>query len=363
MVAVGSDTGGSVATSDDVVKNGPMLRRFARVASSIAVILAGAVVPLGPGSVAGAAPAPPGGTDAGGGLRVVNYNILHGTFCDDTTSCQAPDRVDLFLRQLEAAGCPEVVGLQEVSDTLRALFAARLRTVCGGDYRAVFAQVQGNDKEYVLTSLPARKATVLDLPGGLRSASRVELTSDAGPVVLVVTHQDGDNTFPSCRSDIDRYKCPKPCPEGTTFPACQTILGQRLAEQGGPERAIRIYMGDFNVPAGTPRHSGLLADGWVDTHLKAGNPECDPATGVQCTAGRDDKTIATLKDPSAREQERIDFIFVKAPGCAARFDPSADPDGDGTGTGLFAATPAVNGPGGLVWPSDHTAVSMDMTCG
>lgn len=353
-----------------------MLRRFALVPPIVAMILAGLVLPFGPGSVAGAAPAPgsgarayaAGATATGSGaaradLKVVNYNILHGTFCDDATGCQAPDRVDLFVRQLEAAGCPELVGLQEVNDNLRALFAARLPRFCRGAYRPVFADSEGNDKEYVLTSLPARKAEVLPLPGGLRSASRVELTSDLGPVVLVVTHQDGDRDFPSCRSDIDRYQCPKPCPVGTTFATCQTILGQRLAERGGPARAIRIYMGDFNVPVGTPRHSALLADGWVDTHLAAGNPECDPAAGSQCTAGRNDKSIATLKDPGAREQERIDFIFVKAPACAARLDPASDPDGDGVGTGLFAATPAVDGPGGLAWPSDHTAVSMDLSCG
>ena len=99
------------------------------------------------------------------------------------------------------------------------------------------------------------------------------------------------------------------------------------------------------------------------SHLAAGNAECDPATGVQCTSGRDDKTIATLKDPTARESERIDFIFVKPPtGCRPVFDPAADADGDGVGTGLFAAAPAIDGPGGLVWPSDHTAVSMDVSC-
>ncbi|MFA5883833.1 MAG: endonuclease/exonuclease/phosphatase family protein [Acidimicrobiia bacterium] len=338
-----------------------MLRRALVVlALAAAVAVAGdttVMIPAGAAPAAGAAAPSPGD-----GLRVVNFNVLHGTFCDDTASCQAPDRVDLLLRQLEAARCPEVVGLQEVNPNLRALFATRLPQVCGGRYRGVFTEPTGNDTELVLTTLPARKATVVPLPGGLRSASRVELTSALGPVVLVVTHQDGDKTFPSCRSDIERYRCPKPCPEGTTFSACQTILGQRLAEGGGPKRALRIYMGDFNLPAGTPRYAALVGDGWVDTHLAAGNPECDPATGVQCTSGRDDKSIAVLKDPAARETERIDFIFVKAPRCAARFDPVTDADGDGTGTGLFAATPALNGPGGLAWPSDHTAVSMDVSC-
>jgi hypothetical protein len=180
--------------------------------------------------------------------------------------------------------------------------------------------------------------------------------------VLVVTHQDGDKTFPSCRSDVARYRCPKPCPDGTTYSECQTILAQRLAERGSPG-ALRIYMGDFNVPAGSPRYASLLDAGWVDTHLAAGNPECDPATGSECTAGREDQALAALQDPGAREMERIDFIFVKAPkGCRAVYDSGADADGDGVGTGLFASQPAVGGAGGIVWPSDHTAVSMDLSC-
>jgi len=300
---------------------------------------------------------------AGSGLRVVNYNILHGTFCDDAAHCQVSDRLDLFLRQLEAGGCPEIVGLQEVSDEIRGLLVDRAPTVCDGRYEVVFSDTTGNDTELVLTTLPARRPRVLSLPGGLRRASRVELTSPLGPVVLVVTHQDGDKTFPACRNDIDRYRCPKPCPEGATFSECQTILGLGLAEQGGGRKAVRLYMGDFNVPASTPRYDRIVAAGFVDSHLAAGNAECDPATGAQCTSGRIDTEIAALKDPTARELERIDFIFVKPPpGCRATFDPTTDADGDGTGTGLFAAEPATAGPGGLVWPSDHTAVSMDVSC-
>lgn len=329
------------------------------VAAALLLAAAGTAGPLATPAAGGTA-----GAGGGGDLRVVNYNLLHGTFCDDDTHCQVSDRVDLFLRQLEEAGCPEVVGLQEVSDEIRPMFVDRVPDVCGGEYDVVFTDTQGNDTELVLTTLKARRPSVHSLPGGLRRASRVELRSPVGPVVLVVTHQDGDKTFPSCRDDIERYQCPKPCPAGTTYAECQTILGLQLATRGGAKDAIRIYMGDFNVPAGTDRYERILGEGFLDSHLAAGNPECDAATGAECTAGREDQQIAALKDPSAREDERIDFIFVKPPkGCSATFDPITDGDGDGTGTGLFAAAPAVDGPGGLVWPSDHTAVSMDMTCG
>ncbi|MFM8304821.1 MAG: endonuclease/exonuclease/phosphatase family protein [Actinomycetota bacterium] len=320
-------------------------------------LLVGALVALG--AAPGGATAPAASPAAA--LRVVNVNILHGIFCDDGAACQASDRVDLFLGQLEAAGCPEVVGIQEVNDTLRRLFTARLPATCRGAYRTVFADADRNDSELVLTSLRARRPRIVALPGPLRTASRVELTSPAGPVVLVVTHQDGDRDFPACRDDVDRYRCPAPCPVGTTFSECQTIVGLRLAATGGSRRSLRVYMGDFNVPPASPRYQAIVADGFVDSHLAAGNAECDPATGSQCTAGRDDTSIAALKDPTARESERIDFIFVKAPKrCTPRFVPSGS--GTGVGTGLFAATPAPSGPGGLVWPSDHTAVSMELTC-
>lgn len=347
-----------MAIPDAGVKNGGVHRRVP--AGLLLVVVAVATVAVARGPRAAAARS---GTSGGPSLRVVNYNILHGIFCGDGSDCQAPDRVDLFLRQLEEARCPEVVGLQEVNDNLRTLLAARAPTVCGGRYRPVFADSEGVDREYVLTTLRARRPEVVSLAGRFRSASRVELTSAIGPVVLVVTHQDGDAVFPVCRSDLARYRCPEPCPEGTTYPTCQTIVGERLAERGGSKRTTRIYMGDFNVEPGSPRHAALLANGWIDTHLAAGNPECDRATGAQCTAGRDDKSIAALKDPSARQYERIDFIFVKpAKGCTPVFDPVTDADGNGLGTGLFAATPAGDGPGGLVWPSDHTAVSMDLRC-
>jgi endonuclease/exonuclease/phosphatase family metal-dependent hydrolase len=330
---------------------------------AIVMLLVGTAT-IGTGTQVGAQSGGSSGGATGKNLTVVNYNILHGIFCPpDTDACRAPDRVALFLSQLEAAKCPQVVGLQEVSGQLAGLIKQQLPGVCSGKYALAMSPTEGNDKELVFSSLPAKNAKVLQLPGGLRNATRVELQSDLGPVVLVVTHQDGDKTFPSCRNDIARYKCPKPCPDGATFSECQTILAEDFADAVKNKKAIRIYMGDFNVPAGTPRYQRLIDGGWVDSHLAAGNPECNTASGVECTAGRDDVTLTALQDPTAKEKERIDFIFVKAPkACTPKFDSGTDGDGDGTGTGLFAARPAVNGPSGLVWPSDHTAVSMDLSC-
>jgi endonuclease/exonuclease/phosphatase family metal-dependent hydrolase len=336
-------------------------RRAARVTLVVLLLAAAAVVAAPPTAAQSSGSS---GGSAGKNLTVVNYNILHGIFCpSDTDSCRAPDRVALFLSQLQAAKCPQVVGLQEVSGQLAGLIGQQLPGVCAGKYKLAMSVTEGNDKELVFSTLPAKHAKVLPLPGGLRNATRVELQSDLGPVVLVVTHQDGDKEFPACRNDIDRYKCPKSCPEGTTFAECHTVLGEAFGDEVGSKKAIRLYMGDFNIPAGNPRYQRLIGRGWVDSHLAAGNAECVTATGVNCTAGRNDVTLTALQDPTTRESERIDFIFVKAPKpCTPSYDSGTDADRDGTGTGLFAAQPAVNGPSGLAWPSDHTAVSMDLSC-
>ena len=112
-----------------------------------------------------------------------------------------------------------------------------------------------------------------------------------------------------------------------------------------------------------PIPAGLLAAGCVDSHLASGNTKRAITTGVNCTLGRADQSLDALKDPTAKKTERIDFTFVKPPSsCTVAFDPLSDDNRDGLSTGLFASTPAVNGPGGLVWTSDHTAVSADLSC-
>jgi endonuclease/exonuclease/phosphatase family metal-dependent hydrolase len=312
------------------------------------------------------APAFAGAGEAPDGVRIVNFNVLHGINCPQgTEDCQAPDRIDLLARQLEAADCPDVVGLQETNVNIGKLVQGHLSTLCDGDYELAFEQPTGVDRELVLTKLPVKSAKVVQLPGRFRTATRVVLTSPLGPMVLVVTHQDGDPALLTRNSvciATDPRCPPKVCPEGTTVPECQTIVSLNLADEVGGPKAIRVLMGDFNVTPTTERYVRITAD-WTDSHLAAGNAECDPATSVSCTAGREDTTLESLKDPSVRQAERIDFIFVKAPAsCDLTFDPRGDDDGDGLGTGLWNDQPTLDGPNGIVWVSDHTATSADFTC-
>jgi hypothetical protein len=331
----------------------------------VVAITVGAVMLAVAAPVAGA-----GGDDATGGkggaaehVRIVNLNLLHGAFCDDKAGCQAPDRVALLMQQLETAKCPEVVGLQEINANLAGLLEKAVPKICDGKYSIVFGgKPKSLDTERVITTLPVKSTRVDKLVGGFRTASRVVLGSPIGPIVLVVTHQDGDPegrpVGPPCKN------CPPPCKEKQSdIFACQTVAAAASADATGGAKATRVLMGDFNVTPVSARYQSLVADGWVDTYVEAGNPECDPATAEGCSSGRDDKSIASLKDPTKRQVERIDFIFVKpSKSCDVAVDTPGDADGDGVGTGLWNNEPAVDGPGGLAWTSDHTGVSADISC-
>jgi hypothetical protein len=63
--------------------------------------------------------------------------------------------------------------------------------------------------------------------------------------------------------------------------------------------------------------------------------------------------VEALRDPANQERERIDYLFVAPGDCEAAYGP---------GTGLFASDPAVDGPGGLAWPSDHVGTAVELRC-
>jgi hypothetical protein len=319
-----------------------------------------AVAPL----FATAAPAP--ATGSGGGkadLRIVVFNILHGILCSpDTNDCQADDRVALLGRHVQGAECPQVVALEEIGEPMYArISAAPWVQDCGYDVR--WAGVPGPDHELVLTTLPVKRDELTILAGNFRGAYRLQLQSKVAPVVLVVSHQQGDPgpTDPPepCSADV----CPPPCTTTDSVPACQTLQAEQLATKGGPKRALRILAGDFNVTATSDRYRKLVANGWIDSHLAAKNAECDAATGANCTSGREDQAMDDLVDPTSKESERIDFILVKGPkGCRVAFDRASDRDRDGLGTGLFAHEPVSDGPGGIAFASDHTGTAADISC-
>ncbi len=297
-------------------------------------------------------------------LRLVTFNILHGITCPNAPDdCQGDDRMALLGQQLQAAKCPAVVALQEIAPrTYDRVVAAPWVKAC--KYKIVWHDMPLTDRELVLTTLPVTSQKLTVLAGDFRSAYRVELKSKLGPLVLVASHQDGDSEPGADPRLCTPERCPPPCPQNVSEQACQTIQTEALASEGGGKKAIRVLTGDFNVTATSGRYRSIVSNGWIDSHLAAGNAECDPATGSNCTSGRADMSTDDLKNPASKETERIDFLFVKTPGgCKARFDRAADRDKDKLGTGLFADKPVTNGPGGLAYLSDHTGVAADLSCG
>jgi endonuclease/exonuclease/phosphatase family metal-dependent hydrolase len=313
------------------------------------------------GAPAVAAASSRSGTSGGGDVRIATLNLLHGVFCPGGDFCQYKDRVALLEHQLTDAGCPDVVGLQEINKPLYQEIKKTRPGFCDGRYKLVFGPPKGIDTELVLTTMKVKSKKVQKLVGGFRTASRVVLEGPDGPVVAVVTHQEGDQDPGEPVVPCQRT-CPPVC-DGIGVLACQTVVAADMADQVGGDKATRVLMGDFNVTPASDRYKGLIADGWVDSYLATGGPECDPATSIGCTGGREDQAVEALKDPALQEHERIDFLFVKpAAGRECAFDDAADADGDGTPTKLFANEPATDGPGGLVWPSDHMGVIADFSC-
>ena len=328
---------------------------------ALGVVIVGVLAVAGMQVAAAGAPTAPR-VAAQRDLRIVTMNVLHGITCPNAPDdCRGDDRVALLGRQLRAAKCPPVIALEEISPRMydRVRAAPWVKTC---RYEVVWHDMPNIDRELVLTSLPVRRQKLTILAGNFRSAYRVDLRSKLGPLVLVVSHQDGDPE-PGEPKPCNPAECPPECPAAITISDCQTMQAKAIASEGGNPKTIRVLAGDFNVTAASARYESIRADGWIDSHLAAGNPECDPATGADCTSGREDMNTDDLEKPASRESERIDFLFVKAPkGCKVRFDPARDRDRDGLGTGLFADKPATNGPGRLAYLSDHTGVGADLSC-
>ncbi len=306
-------------------------------------------------------------------VTAVSYNLLHGIFCPrETDRCRLADRVDLFWDIVRERGCPEVIALQEGTRETRALLEERSATVCPRPYEIVAGPIETTlDDEIVLTSLPIRAVEQRRLYINFRKVLLVQLEHSSGPLDVFSTHlaSSSDGAGRACAAD-----CPPEClaAGAANVRQCQSVqvanwVGER---HQGPNPAL--VLGDFNDPAGSFVYDQFVGRGFMDASLSAGNPECDPASGIGCTAGREDEELTALESPAYNENERIDFAFVvpgeAGAGCAGRVVP---PHGAGglRGTRLFAdvANPfaATCGPepAAICWASDHVGVQVELACG
>lgn len=291
--------------------------------------------------------------DAGGArtetLSVVSQNLLHGLHCPPVTErCHLATRVELFGQQLQDAGCPAVVGVQEADPEMVAHLRRLARDRCEGRYRLVGGGDPGTDREVVLTTGRVVAHERVRLAGPVRTALWVRLGTGVGLVDLVVTHLASSSDDRPC----DARTCPPPCRPADRLNTCQARQVADLLDERRDPQAVGVVAGDLNATPDEPTLEVFRSLGYLDTHRMAGNPECDPGTGAGCTAGRADDALVALADPTSRQSERIDYVLL-TPGRQCR--PTAP-------TGLFAPEPARRPGAGVVFASDHTGVVATLRC-
>jgi endonuclease/exonuclease/phosphatase family metal-dependent hydrolase len=276
-------------------------------------------------------------------VRVVSQNILHGSSCaPETDNCDLPARVALFSSQLEAADCPELVGLQETNQRIVDELRDALPESCG--YEIVFEGDPGNDREVVLSTLPVIGSRRERLAGPLRTAFLVRVAAPTGVVDFFSTHLASSSDDRPCDADT----CPPPCKTDDSLQLCQSRQVVELVDELAHPDALVVVAGDLNATVDEPTIAVLHDAGLGDSHLEAGNAECDPVTGEQCTSGRIDDAMTDLEDPTSKQSQRIDYIWHGGRDCTV-----------GEPTGLFNGE-AADGP--LAFPSDHTGVIATFRC-
>ena len=319
----------------------------------------------GPGRlVAKAAPAPAACPDAD--VTAASLNVLHGIACPGDDLCRFADRVDLWLAHLVAAGCPDVVALQEILFDSVPVIDARLPGPCG--YQRVYEKTNAVDDAMLLTRVPVVTSSVTKLRGGFRNLLFVRLDHPLGPLDVFVTHlaSDSDGATAPCGDG-----CPAECVAAgaTVRRDCQSVQVAALVGRLHTVATPALVAGDFNESPGSFVYRQMTDPGWIDTYLAAGHPECVPATGVGCTSGRVDDDLSQMESRATNESERIDFVFAVPPTAGScTVDGAGDADGDGARTGLFADAPnpfapaCGPAPAPICWPSDHVGTQVDIDC-
>jgi hypothetical protein len=295
-------------------------------------------------------------TGPAGTLRIADLNMLHGlplgNCPPETEGCKAAVRLDMVWQLLEEADCPEVVTLQEVGPAQKEGIEARIGELCDGAYAIASETGVLPTEQWVLTSLPVIETASLRLAGISRSAQLVRVDSAIGPADIVTTHFvansiDGGPCTPElCTSGV--------CEVGTDARLCNAMETLELIERSADPEAITLVTGDLNDPIDGPPVRLILDAGFADVWEVAGNPDCDPGTGENCTSGQTGPgpydgldVVENVRD------ERIDYILARAPQSCELGVASAS---------MFAAEPFDPPIDGIFWPSDHAGVQAELTC-
>jgi endonuclease/exonuclease/phosphatase family metal-dependent hydrolase len=305
-------------------------------------------------------------------VSVASLNVLHGVTCPpETADCRLADRQDLLFDWIESIDCPDVVLLQEVlGPRILALLVERVASRCDSVYQALGPSTAGQN--YTLTRYPVLQTGEDILMGGIRVLWHAQIDHPTGIVDVFNTHLAAGVDLQPCDA-----ACPQECRDAGAVNSreCQAIQVATLTQQRAAPGSLQILGGDFNANPTSFVYQHIVAqNGWHDTYLDAGNPECDPETGIGCTSGREDSDLSDMESPANGVSRRIDYLFVKWPGegsnatCAYKLDSHRDDDGDGLATRIFADDPNPFAqtcgplPDAICWPSDHEGMQADFNC-
>jgi endonuclease/exonuclease/phosphatase family metal-dependent hydrolase len=266
-------------------------------------------------------------------LRLVTFNLLHGgpwsAFTGEDNELET--RLAMIRDDLRALD-PDVVALQESPVTRRhGDVAARLAQALGLRHvharatdrvvpllgRAITAALGFVEGPAILSRYPIVASRVYGLPRcqrwlDPRVALRADLRTPAGQLSVFSTHTSRDD--------------------------CQTRRVAELARRhAGGQPAV--VMGDLNTGETSPVLSAFLDHGFVDAFRKS-NPD-DPGHTVW----------QRIRAPTATVLRRVDYILVH-PGDGGTAAPVS--------ARVVLNTPRPHDDGGVLWPSDHYGVFVEV---
>ena len=284
-------------------------------------------------------------------VRVVTFNALHGLSCPEETDwCKAPDRVAIFAELVEAADCPELIGLQEIGERLEELIPPMVETLCDGEYTIAWQPGDNPvDRQMVLTRLPILEQGYLDIANFPWEAYWVRVDAPIGPVDFLTAHFASSSNNPDCLPD----RCPPVCATGVITNQCHAIEVVDFFK-GRSGAVMTIVGGDLNARPGSPTLKTLTDAGFADAWLESGNEECDPATHLGCTGGGDqpDPWVGMDTEAGPGYDGRIDFLLVRsAEECEVDYEAAG-----------FAHEPRATPLNGMYWPADHAGVQATLGC-
>ena len=300
-------------------------------------------------------------------VTAANLNLLHGIFCPpESEDCRLVDRVGLTMEFVRASGCPDVITLQEIWPPSVERIEALAAGVCPFTYHvAMGPRLTQVDDELVLSRYPIERIEQQPLIGGFRRVLWTRIAHPTGPLDVYSTHlaSGADGASNPCAED-----CPVACKTAgaATIRECQAVQMAEFVERTHDTPGAALVTGDMNALPGSFVYRQFTERGWIDSYLAAGNPECDPDTGLGCTSGRSDEG---LESPALEVRRRIDFIFLVPATPEAPCTPSLLPaNGIGPGTQLWAEVPNPFTPScgpepeEVCWASNHTGVQIAYLC-